>query len=182
MAMPKTPKVILGKLGTCAVFALSMAVNGCVTSPVDTGKASAVDPAMLLVTGAGAAGGALIGDQIAPGGAGAALGGGIGAVSAGVLAGAAVQYSNRQKAEAFERGKRAARVEVMEQYWQEQTEAAHPGDTAAANGDRPTRSLNYERGVFGGVRYDGMSRAFPVGPYDPTRSSPDRVAPPPDSP
>ena len=155
-------------LRLCSLVVVASLLPGCVTSPIDTGKASAVDPAMLLVTGAGAAGGAYIGNSIAPGGAGSAIGASIGAVGAGVLAGAAVQYTNRQKAEAFERGKRAARIEVMEDYWKGQTEAEQTASNGS--GDRPVRDIRYERGVFQGVKYDGMSKAFPVGPYEPVRT------------
>jgi len=155
-------------VGFLTVVVSSLMLASCVTSPVDTRKASAIDPTALLVTGAGAAGGALIGDQIAPGGVGSAVGAGIGAVGAGALAGAAAQYTNRQKAEAFERGKRAARLEVMKQYWEEQTETV---DNETANGDRPVRSLRYDSGVYEGVRVGNITRTMPVGPYEPIRAT-----------
>lgn len=159
------------KLGRRLLLVMSVAIflPSCVTSPVDTRRAGAIDPAALLLTAAGGAGGAAIGNEIAPGGLGAAVGGGIGAVGMGALAGAAAQYTNRQKAEAFERGKRSARLEVMKQYWEGQTETLD--NEASGNGDRPVRSLKYDSGVYEGVRVGNITRTVPVGPYEPIRAT-----------
>jgi hypothetical protein len=157
------------KLCVILLLLMSSLLTGCVTSPVDTRRAGAIDPTGLLLTGAGAAGGAVIGNEIAPGGLGSAVGAGIGAVGMGALAGAAVQYTNRQKAEAFERGKRAARLEVMKQYWEEQTETIT--NDSAGNGDRPVRSLKYDSGVYEGMRVGNITRTVPVGPYEPIRAT-----------
>lgn len=157
-------------LGT--IIGITSLLSGCVTSPISTGKKSALDAGSLLTMAVGGAAGGFIGNSIAPGGLGAAAGTGIGLLGAAILSDAASQYTERQKAEAYESGKRAARLEVMEQYWFDQTTSYNPsaGKDIAA-GDRPTRDLRYESMVSKGVRLDSSIRSAPIGPYEPTRTA-----------
>jgi len=123
-----------------------------------------------MAVGGGA--GAVIGNKIAPGGLGAAVGTGIGMIGASILTQAASQYSDRQKAEAYERGKRSARIEVMEQYWYDQTGSYDPNAGKSADSSRPTRDIKYDTGVYEGIKLDQKYRPVPVGPYEPVRSDP----------
>lgn len=150
----------------CLVF-----VSGCVTSPIDSGaQSSALSPGSLVAMAVGGGAGGLIGNQIAPGGLGAAVGTGVGMIGAAALVQASAQYNARQKAEAYERGKRSARVEVMEQYWYDQTSSYDPKAGKSADSSRPTRDIKYDAGVYEGVKLDQNFRPVPVGPYEPVRT------------
>lgn len=149
----------------------SVTLSGCVTSPINTGKKSPMDAGTLLTMAVGGAAGGFIGNELAPGGLGAAAGTGIGLLGAAILSDAASQYTERQKAEAYESGKRAARLEVMEQYWYDQTTSYNPNagkDISAGN--RPIRDLRYDSMISEGVRLDSSFRPVSVGPYEPTRT------------
>ncbi len=106
-------------------------VAGCssATSPLDDKSPSAMTGTQVGVLAGGTAAGAAVGDAIG-GTKGAVIGGAVGLAGSALAYNAVVNHEAEQIKEAEEKGRRAGRVEVFEQMWDEQ--ARSPG--AAPNG------------------------------------------------
>jgi hypothetical protein len=109
----------------------------------------------------GGAGAGYIGNELSGGDpaitAAAAVGG---TAAGGAIAYAMDKNKRRELAEAYEAGKRAARVEVLEQYWYDQTTSYRPGSGTSPTGEY--RDIRYEGMVREGIRYDSFPQQVEI--------------------
>ena len=124
------------------------------TSPITLGSGALLVGATALGAGAGAA--------LAPSknriGA-AAAGGAVGLTAAAIANNYTQEAAAQAEAEAYERGRRDARVEVMKKYWEEKT--LSPQDELAAGGTSSQRTIDYPAGTYEGIRFGPRSTAAP---------------------
>ncbi len=134
-------------LTICALVALLIAQTGCMSSPVAVAGSPTSYPNLALM-GLGAAGGAIIGQDLDD-----SFGAPIGAAVA--LAGTAAylkyrdDYEAKLVAEAKEEARREERAKLMQDFWIDAT-----GSDSVGSWKGSERDVRYDAGVYDGIAYE----------------------------
>lgn len=91
---------------------------------------------------------------------GSAVGGGVGLITGALIGNRHKAQAAQVEAEAYERGRRDARVEVMRKYWHDQT--LSPRDEPESGGTRAARAIEYPPGVYEGIKYGPRTTIAPT--------------------
>lgn len=90
----------------------------------------------------------------------AAVGGAVGLITGALVGNHNSRQDAEAEAEAYERGRRDARVEVMQKYWKDQT--LSPEDGADSDQKAAPRAVDYPAGTYEGIKYGPRTTTAPT--------------------